>query len=63
MMVQKTNQGKWISTTQFTKIGRPGKVATNYKQGGSIGYFRPTMKDKTLYRRIMSYAKQYGRKG
>ncbi|QNK56853.1 YheC/YheD family protein [Paenibacillus sp. PAMC21692] len=130
VMVQKTNQGKWVSTALFTKIGRPGKVATNYKQGGSIGYFRHTMagagfgagrissketelkrlgrqvggvfdrrgkgfrelgldvamdgdgrvwilevntspqfyplknmKDKSLYRRIMSYAKQYGRKG
>lgn len=34
VMVQKTNQGKWVSTGLFTKIGRPGKVATNYNQGG-----------------------------
>lgn len=130
VMVQKTNGGEWVSTALFTKIGRPGKVATNYKQGGKLGYFRPTMagagfgsdrierkeaelkklgrrvgrvfdrygkgfrelgldvaldrsgnawilevntspqfyplknmKDKSLYRRIMSYARQYGRKG
>lgn len=130
VMVQKTNAGRWVSTALFTKIGRPGKVATNYKQGGRIGYFRPTMagagfgsnrigqkeselkqlgrrvgrvfdrhgkgfrelgldvaldssghvwilevntspqfyplknmKDKSLYRRIVSFAKQYGRKG
>lgn len=130
VMVQKTDSGKWVSTALFTKIGRPGKVATNYNQGGRIGYFAPTMagagfgsariksketelkrlgrqvgrafdrhgkgfrelgldialedggrawilevntspqfyplkrmKNKTLYRRIVSYAKQYGRKG
>jgi glutathione synthase/RimK-type ligase-like ATP-grasp enzyme len=130
VMVQKTDGGKWVSTALFTKIGRPGKVATNYNQGGNIGYFTPTMagagfgsdrikskeaelkrlgrqvgrafdlhgkgfrelgldvaledggrawilevntspqfyplkqmKNKALYRRIVSYAKQYGRKG
>lgn len=43
VMVQKTNQGKWVSTGLFAKIGRQGKVATNYNQGGTIGYFKPTM--------------------
>lgn len=43
VMVQKTNAGKWVSTALITKIGRPGKVATNYNQGGDLGYFRPTM--------------------
>ncbi|MBB6669474.1 YheC/YheD family protein [Cohnella nanjingensis] len=43
VMVQKTKEGKWISTAVFTKIGRPGKVATNYNQGGRIGFFGPTM--------------------
>ncbi len=129
VMVQKTNKGKWISTALFTKIGKPGVVATNYNQGGKIGFIRPTlsragytadqcsrmefklkqmgadvggcfdqhlrgfrelgldvaldaarrpwilevntrpqfyplkdMKDKSLYRRIVSYAKQYGRR-
>lgn len=130
VMVQKTDSGKWVSTAVFTKIGRPGKVATNYNQGGNLGSFTPTMagagfgsdrikskeaelkrlgrqvgrafdrhgkgfrelgldvaledrgrawilevntspqfyplkqmKNKALYRRIVSYAKQYGRKG
>lgn len=130
VMVQKTDGGKWVSTAVFTKVGRPGKVATNYNQGGHIGYFTPTMagagfgserikskeaelkrlgrqvgrafdrhgkgfrelgldvaledggrawilevntspqfyplkqmKNKALYRRIVSYAKSYGRKG
>ncbi len=129
VMVQKTNEGKWISTALFTKIGRPGRVATNYNQGGRVGYIRPALtgagysadssdrivtrlkqmgtaagrcfdrhkkglrelgldvaldqdgypwilevntrpqfyplknfKNKALYRRIVSYAKQYGRK-
>jgi glutathione synthase/RimK-type ligase-like ATP-grasp enzyme len=43
VMVQKKNDGKWVSTALFTKIGRSGKVATNYNQGGKIGYFRPTL--------------------
>ncbi len=43
VMVQKTNDGKWVSTALFTKIGRSGKVATNYNQGGKIGYFRSTL--------------------
>ncbi|WP_141505105.1 YheC/YheD family protein [Paenibacillus luteus] len=129
VMVQKSNSGVWKSTAIFTKIGMPGKVATNYHQGGELGYFRQTlskagfsqnmidqkekelkklgksvgqlfdkhssgfrelgldialdkkgkawilevntrpqfyplkqMKDKGMYRSIMSYAKQYGRK-
>ncbi|NIK74964.1 glutathione synthase/RimK-type ligase-like ATP-grasp enzyme [Paenibacillus castaneae] len=128
VMVQKTNKGKWKSTAIFAKIGNPRKVATNYNQGGKIGYINDTlsgagynkasvqrmekelkrlgtsvgrnferhskgmrelgldvaldanrkpwilevntrpqfyplknMKDKKLYRRIVSYAKQYGR--
>lgn len=43
VMVQKTNKGKWVSTAIFTKIGKQGKVATNYHQGGKIGYFKETM--------------------
>lgn len=129
VMVQKSRDGAWKSTAMFTKIGAPGKVATNYNQGGAIGYFRHTlskanfskhlilrkerelkslgrsvgrlfdkhssgfrelgldvaldnkgkawilevntrpqfyplkqMKDKTMYRRIVAHAKQYGRK-
>lgn len=44
IMVQKTNQGKWVSTVLFTKVGNPNKVATNYNQGGSIGTFHKTMR-------------------
>lgn len=45
VMVQKTNEGKWVSTALFTKIGRSGKVATNYNQGGEVGYLRSTLSD------------------
>ncbi|OAB44946.1 YheC/YheD family protein [Paenibacillus antarcticus] len=43
VMVQKTNKGVWHSTAIFTKIGSPGMVATNYNQGGKLGYFNQTM--------------------
>jgi glutathione synthase/RimK-type ligase-like ATP-grasp enzyme len=43
VMVQKTTKGKWVSSATFTKIGRTGKVATNYHQGGKLGYFFQTM--------------------
>lgn len=42
VMVQKT-KGSWKSTAIFTKIGNPGKVATNYTQGGRIGFSRQTL--------------------
>lgn len=43
VMVQKSNKGSWVSTALFAKIGKPGKVATNYNQGGNIGFFEQTM--------------------
>lgn len=43
VMVQKTNEGKWISTAICTKIGKPDKVATNYHQGGRLGNLRQTL--------------------
>jgi glutathione synthase/RimK-type ligase-like ATP-grasp enzyme len=43
VMVQKSNNGVWNSSALFTKIGKQGKVATNYHQGGQIGYFQNTL--------------------
>ncbi|SEG59473.1 YheC/YheD family protein [Paenibacillus sp. UNC499MF] len=43
VMVQKTRQGEWVSTALFTKIGKSGKVATNYNQGGTVRTFSNTM--------------------
>jgi len=43
VMVQKSKNGTWRSTALFTKIGKQGKVATNYHQGGHLGYFQGTL--------------------
>ncbi|MEW9702024.1 YheC/YheD family protein [Paenibacillus sp. SI8] len=43
VMVQKRSNGTWESSAIFTKIGKPGTVATNYHQGGKIDYFPQTM--------------------
>lgn len=43
VMVQKTNKGSWISSALFTKVGHPGKVATNYNQGGTVGFLHSTL--------------------
>lgn len=43
VMVQKTNKGAWLSTAIITKVGKPGKVATNYHQGGKLKLLRPTL--------------------
>lgn len=43
VMVQKTTEGTWTSTAIFCKVGRPGKVATNYNQGGHLQFITPTL--------------------
>lgn len=43
VVVQKSKSGSWKSTAIFTKIGKPGKVTTNYHQGGRLGSFRSTL--------------------
>jgi len=43
VMVQKTNEGTWKTTAIFCKVGRPGKVATNYNQGGHLQFITPTL--------------------
>lgn len=43
VMVQKAKSGTWKNTAIFTKIGKPGKVTTNYHQGGRLGTFRGTL--------------------
>lgn len=64
VMVQKSNQGTWVCTAVFTKIGKPGKVATNYHQGGKLGYFHQTMTgagyNDPLIKRIEAKLKQLG---
>lgn len=64
VMVQKTNKGSWVSTGMFTKIGNPNKVATNYNQGGKIGYFHTTLAgagyDDSAIKSIDNNLKQLG---
>jgi glutathione synthase/RimK-type ligase-like ATP-grasp enzyme len=43
VMVQKTNEGQWVTTAVFTKIGKAGKVVNNYHQGGRLSTFKETM--------------------
>jgi len=44
VMVQKTNDGVWTTTSLFTKIGRKGKVVTNYSRGGKVGRLGETLR-------------------
>lgn len=43
VMVQKTKEQKWNTTAIFCKVGRAGKVATNYNQGGHLQFLSPTL--------------------
>jgi hypothetical protein len=43
VMVQKPNKDQWIPSAIFSKIGKPGKVVTNYHQGGKIGTLQSTL--------------------
>ncbi|WP_271750726.1 YheC/YheD family protein [Cohnella sp. JJ-181] len=36
VMVQKSLQNRWVPTVMFVKVGKPGKVVTNYHQGGKL---------------------------
>lgn len=64
VMVQKTDKGRWESTAIFTKIGSKGKVATNYNQGGKVGYLNQTMSgagfNLNTTKRIEAELKQLG---
>lgn len=41
--VQKTVQGRWVPTAMFVKVGKPGKVVTNYHQGGKLELIERTL--------------------
>jgi len=64
VMVQKTNKGTWKTTAIFCKVGRPGKVATNYNQGGHIQYINATLTNagygKEKQEKIQSELRQMG---
>ncbi len=44
VMVQKPDDGKWLVSAMFVKIGRSGKVVNNYNQGGKLANFNTTLK-------------------
>jgi len=64
VMVQKSNEGTWKTTAIFCKVGRPGKVATNYNQGGHLQFIGPTLANagygKETQETIQSELRQMG---
>jgi len=44
VMVQKSKKEGWVPTAIFSKIGRKGKVATNYHQGGRLALLGETLR-------------------
>jgi len=43
VMTQKDGR-RWITTALFSKIGKRGRVVTNYHSGGGVAGFKPTMR-------------------
>ncbi|RAP74206.1 YheC/YheD family protein [Paenibacillus montanisoli] len=44
MTMQKTAKGRWVPTVMFVKLGKPGKVVTNYHQGGKLALVDGTLR-------------------
>ncbi|WP_308636903.1 YheC/YheD family protein [Paenibacillus silvisoli] len=44
MTMQKTAKGRWVPTLLFVKLGKPGKVVTNYHQGGRLAHIDGTLR-------------------
>jgi glutathione synthase/RimK-type ligase-like ATP-grasp enzyme len=42
VMIQKSRG--WVASAYFSKLGKRGKVATNYHQGGKLGYLEQTLR-------------------
>ncbi|MBD3921909.1 YheC/YheD family protein [Paenibacillus sp. PR3] len=65
VVVQKSKRGPWKSTALLMKIGKRGKVTTNYHQGGKLGGFRSTLASagygKTVINRKEAQLKRLGR--
>lgn len=43
VMMQRDSEGHWKPTAIFCKVGRQGKVATNYNQGGHIEFIEKAL--------------------
>lgn len=42
--LQKARKGRWVPTVMFVKLGKPGKVVTNYHSGGKLALIGPTLR-------------------
>ncbi|WP_027086962.1 YheC/YheD family protein [Cohnella panacarvi] len=42
--LQKARKGRWVPTVMFVKLGKPGKVVTNYHSGGKLALLGPTLR-------------------
>lgn len=42
--LQKARNGRWVPTVMFVKLGKPGKVVTNYHSGGKLALLGPTLR-------------------
>lgn len=42
--LQKARKGHWVPTVMFVKLGKPGKVVTNYHSGGKLALVGPTLR-------------------
>ncbi|SEO05408.1 YheC/YheD family protein [Paenibacillus sp. OV219] len=64
MTMQRSKKRKWVSTVMFVKLGKPGKVVTNYHQGGKLALVEPTLR-RTGYNKsqVASYTKQLKKLG
>lgn len=48
VMVQKDNHNEWNTTAIFCKVGRPGRIATNFNQGGKIQFINETLSEADI---------------
>lgn len=64
MTVQRSKSRKWVPTAMFVKLGKPGKIVTNYHQGGRLALVEPTLK-RTGYNKaqVASLKKQLTKLG
>jgi len=42
--LQKARKSRWVPTVMFVKLGKPGKVVTNYHSGGKLALLGPTLR-------------------
>ncbi|AZN41200.1 YheC/YheD family protein [Paenibacillus albus] len=62
--MQRSKRRKWVPTVMFVKLGKPGKVVTNYHQGGKLALVEPTLR-RTGYNKaqVANYKKQLKKLG